>query len=95
MNLSETMPTLQVVALGVNALLVLVIFPLRKAVDDLSNSDRALTERLQALEIKIAEQYVQRGELSVTLDKMLLKLDQIDARINSRMDSLDAVKVNK
>jgi len=89
------MPTLQVVALGVNALLVLVIFPLRKAVDDLSNSDRALTERLQALEIKIAEQYVQRGELSVTLDKMLLKLDQIDARINSRMDSLDAVKVNK
>ena len=95
MNLLETMPTLQVVALGVNALLVLVIFPLRKAVDDLSNSDRALTERLQALEIKIAEQYVQRGELSVTLDKMLLKLDQIDARINSRMDSLDAVKVNK
>ena len=89
------MPTLQVVALGVNALLVLVIFPLRKAVDDLSNSDRALTERLQALEIKIAEQYVQRGELSITLDKMLLKLDQIDARINSRMDSLDAVKVNK
>ena len=89
------MPTLQVVALGVNALLVLVIFPLRKAVDDLSNSDRALTERLQALEIKIAEQYVQRGELSITLDKMLLKLDQIDARINSRMDSLGAVKVNK
>jgi hypothetical protein len=94
-NLQEALPTIQVVALGVNALLVLVIFPLRKSVENLSESDKELANRIQALEVKVAENYIQRGEVTASLNSIVHKLERIEARLDAKVEQLESSKADK
>lgn len=86
---------LQLAALGVNAILVLVIVPLRSAIESLKQSDDRLSQRIQALELKVAEHYVQRSELSNTLLAISQKLDRIEARLEGKIEALEREKVSK
>lgn len=95
MQLADVVPELQVIALGVNALLVFIIVPLRQAIKELSDSDRILADRIRDLELKVAENYVQRGELGVQLSAISTKLDRIEARLSARMDTLEVNKADK
>ncbi len=81
----EFLPHFQIVALVVNVLLVLFIMPLRRSIDNLQKSDEGLTQRVHALEIKIAENYVQRSEITASLLEMDHKLERIEKMIVSHM----------
>lgn len=95
MDLADAMPTLQVVALCVNSLLVLIILPLRHAIEELQKSDEKMADKVSALELKVAENYVQRGELNTNLNYIISKLDKIDERISAKIDLLESTKVDK
>lgn len=85
----DLLPTMQMVALGVNALLVLFIFPLRKSIENLQKSDDRMSSRLQNLEVKIAEKYVQRGEIHESMRDLNTKLERIESALVSRMNGID------
>jgi len=95
MHVSDFMPYMQFTALAINAMLVLFIVPLRRSIEELRSSDDRMSVRMQALELKVAENYVQRGELNLSLQQILTKLDTLDARFTSKMDSLETGKVDK
>lgn len=71
-------PHVQMIALAVNVLLVLFILPLRRSIEGLQKSDDRMNARLQALEIKLAERYVQRDEITGALTEMDHKLERIE-----------------
>lgn len=78
MLFSDFLPVVQIIAFGVNILLVLFIVPLRKSLDELRLSDDRLSDRLQALEVKIAERYVPRTEIQDAITDMRRKLERIE-----------------
>lgn len=79
--LNDLMPDLQVIALLVNAILVLIVFPLRKSIDNLQRSDERMFERLANLEIKIAEKYVERDEIVREVGALRRQLERIEMAV--------------
>lgn len=79
--LNEYLPDLQIIALVLNAVLVLVVVPLRKSIDNLQISDNKMFERLAALEVKMAEKYVERDEIAREINKLDSKLGRIEAAV--------------
>jgi len=71
------------------------VLPLRGVIEQLRLSDERLSERVQTLEVEVAKNYVQRGELTSRLDAISGKLDRIEASLGRRIDSLDHQKVDK
>lgn len=94
-NVSEGLAYLQAIALVVNAILVLVIWPLRNSIDALKKSDDRLHDRIQSLEVKVAENYIQRGEVSTSLTSIVNKLDRIEARLEGKIEALEHQKADK
>jgi hypothetical protein len=78
---NDLMPDLQVIALLVNAILVLIVFPLRKSIDNLQRSDERMFERLANLEIKIAEKYVERDEIVREVGALRRQLERIEMAV--------------
>lgn len=95
MQLVDMLPQIQLALGVVNALVLAFIVPLRQAIKELSDSDRVLAERIRDLELKVAENYVQRGELGVQLSAISTKLDRIEARLTARMDTIETQKADK
>lgn len=93
--MSDWLAIVQAVALFVNAVLVLVIWPLRNSIDALKKSDDKLHSKIQSLEVKVAENYIQRGEVTTALTQIGSKLDRIESRLESKIASLDHGKVDK
>ena len=95
MQLVDMMPQLQIGLGLINILILAFIVPLRNAIKDLSDSDRALAARIAALELKVAENYVQRNEVTEQHREVLKKLDSIEQRLQVRIDHMDSSKVDK
>lgn len=58
----------------------------RAAVERLQNQDAALADKVQHIEVLVAGQYVRREEFSRICDKLFLKLDQIDGKLDGKQD---------
>ncbi len=56
------------------------------SVKDLQTSDKQIIDRVAAIEILVAGQYVNRDEFNRVVDKMFEKLDGISEKINSKAD---------
>jgi hypothetical protein len=95
MALNEVLPVMQLAAFIINGVLVLLIVPLRKSIDKLQENDEGLANRIQRLEVKVAENYIQRGEVTVSLNSIVTKLDRIEARMDGRIEQLEASKADK
>jgi hypothetical protein len=94
-TLQDAMPVLQIGALAVNGLLVLVIFPLRSAIEELKASDDKLSERIHGLELEVAKNYVARGDMDKELRAISTKLDRIDARLSAKVETLEHEKQDR
>ena len=58
------------------------------AVRDLERQDRALADRVGAIDVLIAGQYVKRDYFEMQMVKLFEKLDRIDAKLDSKVDKV-------
>lgn len=91
----EWVGIVQAVFLVINGVLVLVIWPLRNSIDALKQSDDRLSTRIQNLEVKVAENYIQRGEVTTSLASIVNKLDRIESRLEGKIELLETQKADK
>jgi len=52
----------------------------------LQDVDVRLTDRIAAIEVLVAGQYVRRDKFDATIDKMFQKLDRIEEGLNGKAD---------
>ena len=52
----------------------------------LQDADIRITDRLAAIEVLVAGQYVRTDKFDATIDKMFVKLDRIEAGLNRKAD---------
>jgi septal ring factor EnvC (AmiA/AmiB activator) len=88
-----------IAALAVQALLFWIILPLRSAVDALRVTDeqnyKELKGDMQSLQVEVAKNYVQRGEVTASLSRMESKIDMLSANLIKRTEDLEQSKVDK
>jgi CHASE3 domain sensor protein len=53
---------------------------------DLQTADAKLVEKVSAIEVLVAGQYVTRDEFTTTMNAVFLKLDRIQETINKKAD---------
>lgn len=77
----------------INILLGLVAFfggiwvrGLSDSMKELKKADTGLVEKVQAIELLVAGQYVKREELKAFEDALFKKLDRIESKIDGKMD---------
>ena len=56
------------------------------AVKDLQESDRELVQKINAVEVLVAGDYVKREDFDKKVDAVFAKLDRIEAKIDSKAD---------
>ena len=72
---------------GICGLLVgWVLNNLRDALRDLQTADSSLTDKVQAIEVLVAGEYVKRSELQTLSEALFKKLDRIEIKIDGKMD---------
>lgn len=84
--MSEWLPIAQLAAILVNLVLVIFIIPLRSSIDKLTKSDESLNKRLGELEVKLAENYCQRAEVTNGLNELSRKLERIEDYLYTHRD---------
>jgi len=57
-----------------------------QAVKDLQDADKALVEKVGAIEVLVAGAYVSRDEFLRTLDALFKKLDHIEEKFDRKVD---------
>lgn len=57
-----------------------------QAVTDLQNSDKEITEKITAIEVLVAGNYIKRDEFDRSIQRIFEKLDHIDAKIDGKRD---------
>lgn len=63
-----------------------------KAVCDLAKEDRALAEKLQAVEVLVAGEYIRRIEFENKMDAVFNKLQAIDEKLDRKLEHLGVNK---
>lgn len=56
------------------------------ALKDLQSADAKLAEKVGAIEVLVAGQYVTRDEFTTTMNALFLKLDKIQDTLNRKAD---------
>lgn len=82
---------LEFFAIGLNALVILIVIPIRTAITKLQESDEKLVSRVQHMEVEMAKEYMRRSEWDRREDALLTAI----TRIESKLDALDHQKVDK
>lgn len=79
----------------INALLSLVAFlggwwmrVMWASLSELRAADSHLTEKVQAIEVLVAGNYVKRDELDKLADALFKKLDRIESKVDTKMDRI-------
>jgi hypothetical protein len=54
--------------------------------DSLTSADRSLTEKVQAIEVLVAGQYIKRNELEKHIDNIFVVLRRIEEKLDGKMD---------
>lgn len=63
-----------------------VIRSVHGAVKDLQLGDQALAEKVQAIELLVAGNYVQKGDMQRAMDALFSKLDRIENKLDKKAD---------
>ncbi len=58
------------------------------ALKDLQTADKVLTEKVVAIEVLVAGNYVSRDELKQTLTAVFAKLDRIEDKLDHKVDKV-------
>lgn len=56
------------------------------AVKDLQKADDELADKVNRIEVLVAGEYVKREEFKADIDRLFNKLDQIDKKLDSKVD---------
>jgi len=86
---------LNLASIGLNVLIVLVVLPIRSAIQELQRSDDALREEIAKTRIEMAKEYVRREELSNSLSDIRIALERIERRLYDQVERLDHSKADK
>jgi len=65
-----------------------VLNNIRDAMRDLQIADSALTEKLAAVEVLVAGQYVKRDYLESKMDGLWAKIDHMDQKMDEKFDRI-------
>jgi len=63
-----------------------------QAVTDLQNSDKQIAEKITAIEVLVAGNYIKRDEFDRSIQRIFEKLDHIDEKIDGKRDRNYPVK---
>lgn len=63
-----------------------VLNQLWSAVKDLQTADKALTEKLNSVEVLVAGNYVSRADFKQAIDALFTKLDRMETKIDGKQD---------
>ena len=87
----DWMAAMQGIALFINAILVLVIWPIRNAIDELKKSDDKLREDFHSWRVHVASEYTRKDDVVVSINQVL---DAVH-RLEKLIDALQRDKVDK
>ena len=86
----EWMAAMQGIALFINAVLVLVIWPIRNAIDELKKSDDKLREDFHAWRVHVASEYIRRDEVVVSIQQVLDAIHRLEKNVSElQRDKVD------
>jgi hypothetical protein len=71
---------------GFSALLGFLLNSAWQAVKDLQASDKALVDRVNAIEVLVAGDYVRRTDFERTIEALFAKLDKIEDKLDRKAD---------
>ena len=63
-----------------------VLRSIHEAVKDLQHSDQLLAEKVQSIELLVAGNYVQKGDMQRAMDALFNKLDRIENKLDKKVD---------
>lgn len=63
-----------------------ILNSVRESVKSLHDSDAVLTDKVQAIEVLVAGQYVKRDDLEKHIAAIFLKLDRIETKLDAKAD---------
>lgn len=70
----------------VSALMGFFINAVWQAVKDLQKRDADLAEKVSAIEVLVAGEYVKKSDFDRTVEALFMKLDRIEAKIDRKQD---------
>ena len=59
---------------------------IKSSIDSLHKSDAMLTDKVQAIEVLVAGQYVRRDDMDKSIAAIFAKLDRIEAKLDQKAD---------
>ncbi len=71
---------------GFSALIGFTLKTMWQAVTDLQTADKDLVDRVSGIEVLVAGDYVRRSEFEKAIEKLFIKLDTIESKINGKVD---------
>jgi len=71
---------------GFGALIGFFLNAVWQAVKDLQKADQSLTEKVGAIEVLVAGNYVKKEELAESIKALFAKLDKIEDKIDRKAD---------
>ena len=71
---------------GLSVIIGAVIPTIYNSVKELERSDKDINEKLSAIEVAVAGNYVKRDEFINTIERLFTKLDSIDQKLDAKAD---------
>jgi Flp pilus assembly protein CpaB len=71
---------------GLSGVLGFLLRAIWQAVRDLQESDKEITEKITAIEVLVAGNYIKREEFDKAIDRLFEKLDVIDRKLDNKAD---------
>ena len=71
---------------GFSGVLGFLLHAVWQATKDLQRADAELTKRVSEIEVLVAGNYVTRQEFDRVIDKLFAKLDQIEYKLDKKVD---------
>ena len=71
---------------GLSVIIGAVISSIYNSVKELERSDNDINEKLSAIEVAVAGNYVKRDEFINTIERLFTKLDSIDQKLDAKAD---------
>ena len=71
---------------GLSGVLGFLLRAIWQAVRDLQASDKQITEKVTAIEVLVAGNYIRRDEFDKSIERIFDKLDAIDRKLDNKAD---------
>lgn len=71
---------------GLSVIIGAVISTIYNSVKELERTDKDINEKLSAIEVAVAGNYVKRDEFINTIERLFTKLDSIDQKLDAKAD---------